>query len=102
MTASNKAQKQNSTKTVKLDDAARAKGWSEKHPKCGTCGLTERKRYSGSSCTKCYTEARNERLGIGKDSPEARAKRAQRLEDKILTLEAQLKMAKAELKELKS
>jgi tRNA(Ile2) C34 agmatinyltransferase TiaS len=99
---SGKARKTTSVSTPKFSNEEILRGWSPKHPKCKTCGKKELKRYSGSSCSKCYTEARNARLGIGKDSPEAAAKRLKTLETKVTETEMLLAALKAELKKLKA
>lgn len=94
------AQKKKNTKTVTLTDSAILKGWTTQIPNCSGCGGTDKKRYSGSNCSTCYTTARNERLGIGKDSTEARAKRLEKLKNKVKETELLLSALKSELKSL--
>lgn len=64
----------------KFEEAAAAGIWYPGHEDgCIICGQTDRKHYSGGQCTRCYTIARNKRLGIDK---EREAKRKEREEKK--------------------
>lgn len=85
------AQNKNNTNLETLDLSDVKKVWNSKYEKCVECGTTERKHYSGGSCTRCYTDRRNERLGIGKFSSENIEKKMQYNERKIMELKYKLK-----------
>ena len=103
-----KAQKKNDTAIESLDLGNVQKIWSSKYEKCKECGTTERKHYSGGSCTRCYTQRRNARLGIGTFSSENIEKKMEYTDRKIQELKYKLKelldereVLEAKLKELK-
>ena len=70
--------------------------WGGKYAECTQCGGTERKHYSGGLCTRCYTEKRNEKLGLGTHNKETQARKAERLAERIARMEDQLKELKAQ------
>lgn len=74
--------------------------WGGKHACCKECGTTELKHYSGGSCTRCYTEARNKKLGLGTYNPETRARKLERVEARMEKLEAELAELRAKKAEL--
>lgn len=77
--------------------------WSNgKYAACKECGETTHKHYSGGSCTRCYTERRNKRLGLGKYNPEMARRKAERVEVRINRMEAKLAELKAQRDELYS
>ena len=86
-----KAQKKNNTDVETLDLGDVKKVWNSKYEKCVECGTTERKHYSGGSCTRCYTIRRNKRLGIGTFSTENVEKKMEYTDRKIQELKYKLK-----------
>lgn len=101
------AQNKNNTNLETLDLSDVKKVWNSKYEKCVKCKTTERKHYSGGLCTRCYTEKRNKRLGIGTFSSENIEKKMQYNERKIMELKYKLKelldereVLEAKLKEL--
>ena len=86
-----KAQKKNNTDVETLDLSDVKKVWNSKYEKCVECGTTERKHYSGGSCTRCYTTRRNERLGIGTFSTENIEKKMEYNNRKIQEMKYKLK-----------
>lgn len=91
MSKNSATQQQNSTDLEMLDLSDVKKVWNSKYEQCKECGTTERKHYSGGSCTRCYTTRRNERLGIGTSSPQSLEKRVQYCDRKIEELKYKLK-----------
>lgn len=90
-TTMTKAQKKNSTDVETLDLSDVQKVWSTKYAQCKECGTTERKHYSGGSCTRCYTTRRNARLGIGTFSSENIEKKMEYMDRKIQEMKYKLK-----------
>lgn len=93
MSKNSAAQKPNTTDVETLDLSDVKKVWSSKYEQCKECGTTERKHYSGGSCTRCYTTRRNARLGIGTFSSE-------NIEKKMEYNNRKIEEAKYKLKEL--
>lgn len=91
MSKNSAVQKQNDTNLETLDLSNVKKVWNTKYEKCVVCDTTERKHYSGGQCTRCYTTARNERLGIGTFSNESVEKKIQYNTRKIEELKYKLK-----------
>lgn len=85
------AQKKNDTNIESLDLSDVKKVWNSKYEQCVECGTTERKHYSGGSCTRCYTTRRNERLGIGTFSTTSITKKMEYNERKIQEMKYKLK-----------
>ncbi len=74
--------------------------WGGKYAECTECHETTRKHYSGGQCTRCYTEKRNAKLGLGKYNPETNARRLERLTAKEEKLVAQLSELRVQMREL--
>lgn len=85
---------------VPIKDETPRHEWGGKHAECTECGTTALKHYSGGQCTRCYTEKRNAKLGLGKYNPETNARRLERLTAKADKLQAQLSEVRAQMKEL--
>lgn len=98
MTKSTKGTKA-STDTTNVIEIESPK-WNSKYEKCTECGTTDLKHYSGGSCTRCYTEKRNEKLGLGKYNKETQERKLERTNARIEKLENELKELKAQKKEL--
>ena len=86
-------QKKNVETVETLDLSDVKKVWNSKYEKCVECGTTERKHYSGGSCTRCYTVRRNQRLGIGTFD-------SSNIEKKIEYTDRKIQEMKYKLKEL--
>lgn len=91
MAKTNAVKKQNDSNIESLDLNNVRKIWNSKYEQCKECGTTERKHYSGGSCTRCYTTRRNARLGIGTFSSENIEKKMEYTDRKIQEMKYKLK-----------
>lgn len=77
----------------KFLEAKKAGMWYPGHKACKDCGETDRKHYSGGSCTRCYTIARDKRLieaGLKEDPTVKRQER-----EKLKAQREELRLEKA-------